>query len=368
MEGRIRIGVIGAGLIAQVEHIPNLLGLPDRFEVVGVADPSATGRGFVAGHFRVPVYPDSDALLGQPLDAVLIAAPDFAHLPEILKALGRGLHVFCEKPLCYAPADADAIIAARDRVGKVVQVGTMKRYDPAYQACLDLLPGDAARLRYVSVEVNDPDAWPFIAQHPHRFGSDLPAALIEAGRRAQAEQIERAIGADIPAAIKAGFAGRYSSSLVHDVNAVHGMLDRMGVPDGEVIGGEIFANGDGGLGTVRLLGGQAVWQMAHVVVPKLADYRERIALFFEDRIVELTFPAPYLNNQPTRLVVRQSDGMRLETREVRPGFGEAFVRELEAFHDAVVGGAPVMNSVEAARRDQVLLCALARQAASRGVS
>ena len=42
---RIRVGVIGAGGIAQIEHVPNLLRLKDRFEVLGVYDPSATARG-----------------------------------------------------------------------------------------------------------------------------------------------------------------------------------------------------------------------------------------------------------------------------------------------------------------------------------
>ena len=61
----------------------------------------------------------------------------------MLAALDAGLHVFVEKPMCITLADADAIIAARDRAGKVVQVGTMKRYDPAVEAMLE----DAAGLR-----------------------------------------------------------------------------------------------------------------------------------------------------------------------------------------------------------------------------
>jgi predicted dehydrogenase len=37
---KLKIGVVGAGLIGQVEHIPNLLRLSDRYELVGVADAS----------------------------------------------------------------------------------------------------------------------------------------------------------------------------------------------------------------------------------------------------------------------------------------------------------------------------------------
>ena len=62
------------------------------------------------------------------------------------------------------------------------------------------------------------------------------------------------------------------------------------VLEGKVVGAQLFAGGDGGLGTVRLLAGQAVWNMVHLTVPKLADYRERIALYFDDAMLELVFP------------------------------------------------------------------------------
>ena len=48
---RIRVGVIGAGGVAQVEHIPNLLKLKRQFDVAGVYDPSAKVRAFVGDEF-----------------------------------------------------------------------------------------------------------------------------------------------------------------------------------------------------------------------------------------------------------------------------------------------------------------------------
>lgn len=69
----------------------------------------------------------------------------------------------------------------------------------------------------------------------------------------------------------------------------------------------------------------------------------------------------------TRLTIRQSDSRRFKTRENRPGFGEALVRELEAFRSSIATGAPVRNPVEQAKRKQVLLCALARRAAGRDI-
>ena len=48
---RLKVGVIGAGGIAQIEHIPNLMKLKRQFEILGVCDPSAKARAFVSEEF-----------------------------------------------------------------------------------------------------------------------------------------------------------------------------------------------------------------------------------------------------------------------------------------------------------------------------
>lgn len=357
---RIKVGIIGAGTISQVEHVPNLIRLRDKFEVVGIADPSRISRDFVARTYGVKAFAWPEELFGEEMDAVVIGSPDALHHEQVLAALARGLHVFCEKPLCYSPQDIDDIIKARDKAGKVVQVGYMKRFDPNYELALNSLPGTAQTLRYISVEVNDPDAWPFIGHYPVNRGADIPADLIEAVAARQLEQISRAIGSGASPMVRRGFAAAYASSLVHDVNAVHGLLDRLAVPDGKIVGGEIFAGGDGGQGAVRLLDGRALWNMVHLTVPALADYKERITLFFDDAVMELEFPSPWLNHQPTRLKISKSDGNTLARTELRAGFEEAFIEEMIGFWRAIVEGAPVRNPAEHARRDQALLCGLAR--------
>lgn len=363
--GRIRIGVIGAGAIAQIEHVPNLLRLKDRFDLQGVCDPSKTARAFIAERYGIATFESVEQLLHQPLDAVVIASPDALHKEHVLTALDLGLHVFCEKPLCYSSHDIRDLITARDTAGRVLQVGTMKRFDPAYEAALDLLPKSHHTLRHISVEVNDPDAWPFIRHHDWRKGNDVPKPLIEEVAKKQRAQVARAIGSPLDDVAYRGFCSAYASALVHDVNAVHGLLDRLAVPDGEITGACLYAGGDGGHGSVRLLGGQALWTMTHLTVPRLPDYRERITLTFDDAIIELEFPSPYLNHQPTRLTVKRGSKHRLHTEDIRMGYAEAFIEELKGFAAAIAQGKPSRNSAEEAARDMDLLCGLARRGAGR---
>ena len=360
---RLRIGVIGAGGIAQVEHIPNLVRLFDRFEVAGVCDPSASARNFMAERYGLKTFETVDQLLSQNLEAIVVASPDPLHKEHVLMGLQRGLHVFCEKPLCYAPDDIEELIIARNTASKILQVGYMKRFDPSYETALDVLPGNAKTLRHISVEVNDPDAWPFVRHHDTYRSDDVPGSLIADTRGKQMQQVRRAVGVDLDDLSYKGYIGAYCSALVHDVNAVHGLLDKLAVPEGEVTGAQLYAGGDGGNGTVRLLGGQALWTMTHLTVPDLPHYRERVTIYFDDASLELKFPSPYLNHQPTQLTVRTGDGHQLHTREIRAGYEEAFIEELKGFWSSIIEGKPVRNTAEHAKRDMTLLARLARTAA-----
>ena len=359
---RLRIGVVGAGLIGQLEHIPNLLRMPNRFELVGVADASARMRSELDRRGIKP-FPDYQSLLDSPLDALLIAAPDQYHAEMTLAALSKGLHVFCEKPLCFSASEAREIAAARDKSGRVMQVGYMKRFDPNYELLRGMVPEGGRGLRFISVEVQDPDFWPF-NQHQGDFVKidDVPPALIADGRARMVQQVKRATGRTLDGAALRGFTNSYCSSLIHDINAVHGLLSVMGVETGSVIGAAFFAGGDGGHGSLRLKDRDAIWQMTHLFVPQVADYRERISLYFDDAVFELTFPSPYLSHFPTRLHVARSEGNVWQKTEYRAGFEEAFIRELIGFWSSVVEGAPVRNTIEDAERDLDLAARLAEYA------
>ncbi len=362
---RLKIGVVGGGLIAQVEHIPNLLALKQQFSLMGVAEPSATVRAALSDRFGVHAVPDVAALLALDLDALLIATPDPWHAALARQAMDLGLHVFCEKPICYGLDELEDLVAAQARSGVVLQIGYMKRFDPSYEAALEIVAGKAERLRYISVEVHDPDAWPFVTHRTVVAGEDVSPTLIAETTERRRMQVRAALGFTPSETVFRGFSGAYCSALVHDVNAVHGLLDAIGVSAGPVLGAALFSGGAGGHASVDLRDGKALWTMTHVEIPKVADYAERITLYFEDEIVELVFPAPYLNHHPTKLMHRRSTGHRMETNAIRIGFEEAFVLELVSFHEALIKGGAVRNPLSDARRDQALMIAMAQCAAKR---
>jgi predicted dehydrogenase len=348
---KLRVGVVGGGLVAQAMHLHYLAAGRDRFHLAALAEPSATVRGALGARYGIDgLHPDYRSMLeAGGLDAVVVCSPAGTHAEIVLACLEAGLHVFVEKPMCITLADCDAIVAARDRSGRVVQVGTMKRFDPAYERMLEELPGSAAELRYISVVVNDPEFEPYFAPGELVRGRDIPEELLEATRENEADQVEAAVGSRSPDVVRA-FSESFLGSLVHDVNLVHGLLERMGEPlPGEVVAGDWWNEGRAVTGAVRLENG-ARWDSAWIQLLDTHEYRESVSFFFATSVRTLVFPSPWLKQYPT--VYRRSE-RRGEANDVRMAtfYGESFARELEHFHRCVTGEEPCRTPPEQARLD-----------------
>jgi predicted dehydrogenase len=335
-------------------HLPNLHQLDERFELAALAEPSEAVRERLARRYAIPsAYADRRELLErEQLDALIVCSPNATHAAVVLEALDAGLHVFVEKPLCITIGDADRIVAARDAAGKVVQVGYMKRFDPAVERLYDELPADAGGLRYVRVVVNDPEFVPYFGPGDIVRG-DVPAAVIEETRRLEQEQLEEAVGrADADAS--AAFSDGYLGSLVHDVNLVHGALERLGIAGpAPVADAAWWANGRALTGSVRLSGGVR-WDNAWIQLMDQREYRESVALFFVDSIRALEFPSPWLRQAPTRYERSGADGAARVASSFESA-EEAFVRELVHFHDCIASGASCRTPPEQARIDIAVL-------------
>jgi predicted dehydrogenase len=347
----VRVGVVGGGLVAQAEHLPYLSSLRDRFSIAALAEPSRTVREALTARYGIEgVYADHRSLLDAGgLDAVVVCSPHGTHAEVVLAALDAGLHVFVEKPLCITLSDADAIVAARDRAGKVVQVGTMKRYDPAVEAMLDALPGSADDLRYVSVVVNDPEFDPYFEPGEIVRADDVPRELIEQTRRAEAEQVEQAVGASGEDVVRA-FSESFLGSLLHDLNVVHGMLERLGEPlPAQVVGGDWWNEGRAVYGALRVRTGARV-DGAWIQVLETFEYRETIQFVFAEEVHSLEFPSPWLKQHPTVYRRSRRHG-RTDDVHVVKAYDESFRRELLHFHDCVVAGVPCRTPPEGARLD-----------------
>ena len=135
MSDAMRVGVIGAGAVLQVAHLPVLKKLKG-IEVAALADTDlAKARALASRHGIPSVYDDIEELLRhEPVDALLICTPNHLHESHVVTALSAGAHVLVEKPLALTAASAQRIVRQAERSDKVVMVGMNHRYRQDAQA------------------------------------------------------------------------------------------------------------------------------------------------------------------------------------------------------------------------------------------
>ncbi len=125
----IRTAVLGLGRAGYGIHV-RLLRDRDDYEIVAVADPSVERRKEVADEFGSATFADLDAMLsGSDAELVIIATASKDHADHTVKALEAGRHVVVEKPMATTLADADRVIAARDKSGKRLTVHQSQRWN-----------------------------------------------------------------------------------------------------------------------------------------------------------------------------------------------------------------------------------------------
>ncbi|MDD6210177.1 MAG: Gfo/Idh/MocA family oxidoreductase [Bacteroidales bacterium] len=74
----------------------------------------------------------AEMLDNEQLDAVVVATPLTLHADIVVDALGRGLHVFCEKAWARTLPDAKRMWDAYQASGKILQIGHQRMFDPKY--------------------------------------------------------------------------------------------------------------------------------------------------------------------------------------------------------------------------------------------
>lgn len=135
MSEPVRIGLIGAGAIVQVAHLPVLTKLKN-VEVIAICDPDLPKARALAERFHIrDVFDDIEDLLDhEQLDALLVATPNHLHEPHVMAGLTAGCHVLVEKPGSLTAAGEQRIGRIAERKNRLVMVGMTHRYRPDAQA------------------------------------------------------------------------------------------------------------------------------------------------------------------------------------------------------------------------------------------
>jgi predicted dehydrogenase len=145
-----RLAVVGVGAwgVNHVRAFARLKGV----EVAAVCDSSAEARSrALAIAPRARAESDLATVLDDPtIEAVVLATPAVAHAAQARQALAAGKHVLVEKPLALSAGDADSVVTAARAAGKVLLVGHLMLYSPAFDRLRQMVrAGDLGTVYYL---------------------------------------------------------------------------------------------------------------------------------------------------------------------------------------------------------------------------
>ncbi|KAJ5613823.1 NAD(P)-binding protein [Penicillium herquei] len=136
---KLRVGISGLGRMGK-RHALNFHELTARANVIAASTPDAEERKWGAENLEgVEIYADYDAMLERnDLDAIVVASITAVHAEQAIKAIKKGYHVLCEKPLSIDLAISQSVLDAyeeslKKHPNQKVMCGFSRRFDASYR-------------------------------------------------------------------------------------------------------------------------------------------------------------------------------------------------------------------------------------------
>lgn len=127
----LRVAVVGAGSFGK-NHL-RVVHNSSHAELAGVLDSDGARAAEIAAPYGCPVFSSLEELASH-ADAAIVATPTISHAEIGCRLMELGLDVMVEKPISHSLAGAEALVETADRLGKILQVGHLERFNPAILA------------------------------------------------------------------------------------------------------------------------------------------------------------------------------------------------------------------------------------------
>ena len=133
MAERMAWGVLSTARIGREKVLPAMQASTlCRIDAIGSRDQAAAEQ--VAKTLGIArAYGSYESLLADPaIEAIYNPLPNHLHVPWTIRAMEAGKHVLCEKPIALTAAEAEQLIDARARTGRLVAEAFMVRHNPQW--------------------------------------------------------------------------------------------------------------------------------------------------------------------------------------------------------------------------------------------
>ncbi|MBB5791731.1 putative dehydrogenase [Jiangella mangrovi] len=358
---RVALAVAGLGAVAQSVHLPLISRRWDLFDLVAVCDLSPSLRTAIGEQYGVPEerrYADAGRMVAESGAEGVVLLTSGSHGDVALQALRAGVSVFCEKPLTFTVAEADALAAAERELGRPgLLLAYMKEHDEAVWQLRSRLEG-IDDVRAVEVSVLHPTGESQLAFANLRPApTDISADDGGSVRARTEELLDAALGPGASPSLRELYAHVVLGSLVHDTSLLRALFGGLTVVDGARLwpAGTRPGADPGSVEVTGTLPGGARARMSWHYLPDYPAYTETLTVHHGRGSLTVTFGTPYVLNGATRLeVVEPAPAGTVAGGEVRSVFtstGESFENELADFHRMVTTGEPPRAGIAEGRAD-----------------
>jgi len=134
----VKAAVVGTGVMGS--HHARVYG--ELGVLCGVMDKNEAQCSRVARQNQTEAHTSLDQLLDLNPDVVSIAVPTPAHVEIAERCMRAGAHVLVEKPIAGMLEDARRLISTAEETGRILGVGYIERYNPAFRALQKIVKAD----------------------------------------------------------------------------------------------------------------------------------------------------------------------------------------------------------------------------------
>lgn len=333
MSRKLKMGLLGCGAISQIAHLPALR-KAENVEFTAICDVAEDLLNAMADRYSVDDrYTDHHTFLEKAdIDAVLLPVADGFHAPLSIECMRAGKHVLVEKPMAETVEQCEQMVQVSDETGCQLQIGCMKRYDPALQFAQKFVAEEMGERLSVS-------GW--YCDSVFHMGYVRSVALPLQGSTAQLRPTARPSDAHLRMVLGHG---------VHAVDTIRffggdviAVTTRVAQKPQGINSSTLLEFADGACGTFQL-----------ICTIKM-DWFEGITVYGEGGSVLAQIGFPYFR-KPSE--VKVFDAKRGEYRTPAMPDSDPYERQLEAFAASILEGRNVSPNAREGLADQKVLMAI----------
>lgn len=360
----LRVGLIGAGEVAQVIHLPTLQLMNHLYTVTAICDVSQKTVDFCKNHYNIPfATTNPDDVINHPdMDVIFNLTSDEFHETIAVAALKAGKHVMQEKPISLSVESAMRIVEAEKEAknGARVFVGYMRRYAPSFVNTFKREVASIDRVLYArSRGIVGPNAY-FVNQSgtfPFKTLDDVPSGASAKRENLLGQLLGESFDGDKATEEDVMFCRHLGSLGSHDLSL---MREVLGSPQ-SVTGVSVHPPFYSAILNYQI--DQGDFSVTYETgIDDVARFDSHLTVYGNNKTVSIQYDTPYVKGLAIKVKVDEvNEYGEVVSKVILSSYEDAYTAELKEMHACFTKGRDIKTCAEDALQDSRLFAMLLEQ-------